>query len=178
MESRFKLFGHPVHPMLIVLPLGLLSVGLLFDLVYVINGDPLFAEIAFWNITVGILGGLAAAIFGFIDWLDLPKNTRAKSVGLLHGAGNLVIVVLFAISWLLRQNDHAYLPDLLPFLIGLGAVAMALATAWLGAELVYRMRVGVDADAGIDATSSLSRDGVISVNSRPRVTGGGPTSTR
>jgi uncharacterized membrane protein len=160
--------------MLIVLPLGLLSIGVLFDLVYVVTSDELFAEIAYWNITLGILGGLAAAVFGFIDWLDLPANTRAKRIGLIHGGGNLVIVVIFAISWILRQGDHSYLPNLVPFLLGLVAVVMALVTAWLGAELVYRMRVGVDADANVDATNSLSRNGVVHVGSRPRGTGATP----
>jgi len=177
METRFKLFGHPVHPMLIVLPLGLLSIGVLFDLVYVINGDPLFAELAFWNITVGILGGLAAAVFGLIDWLQIPTGTRAKSVGLWHGGGNVVIVLLFAVSWVMRLSDHDYLPNLLPFVLGLVGVGLALFTAWLGGELVYRLRVGVDSDANIDATNSLSREGVVSVG-RSRRGGTAGTSSR
>jgi len=166
-ESRLKLFGHPIHPMLVVLPLGLLSVGVLFDLVYVFSNDAQWAELAYWNITIGIVGGLAAALFGFIDWLAIPANTRAKSIGLIHGAGNVVIVLLFAISWLIRQNGHAYLPSLLPLVLGLVGVLMALVTAWLGGELVYRLRVGVDPDAGLDASSSLARDGLISVKADP-----------
>jgi uncharacterized membrane protein len=164
METRIKLFGHPVHPMLIVLPLGLFAIALVFDIVYLATGDATFAEVAFWNITAGIVGGLLAAVFGLIDWLAIPAGTRAKRLGLWHGGGNATIVVLFLISWLIRLPNHAYQPDIVPFLLALVAVAAALVTAWLGGELVYRLRVAVDDDAGLDATSSLARDGLVDVD--------------
>jgi len=157
-----KLFGHPIHPMLIVLPLGLFSIAVLFDVIYLATGTEEFADVAYWNITVGIIGGLLAAVFGFIDWLAIPKDTRAKRIGLWHGGGNFVIVLLFIANWLLRQPDYAYSPDLMPFILGLIGVALALVTAWLGGELVYRLRVAVDDDANLDASNSLSREGVAS----------------
>jgi len=156
MESRVKLLGHPVHPMLIVLPLGLLSMAVVFDIVYLVGGDETFASVAFWDITAGIIGGLAAAIFGFIDWLAIPNDTRAKKIGLWHGGGNLVIVLLFVVSWFLRLPDHSYAPNLLPFLLALIGAGLALGTAWLGGELVYRLRVAVDDGANLDAPSSLA----------------------
>src|SRR4051812_8271964 len=139
MESRVKLLGHPIHPMLIVLPLGLLAMAVVFDIVYLVGGDETFASVAFWDITAGIIGGLAAAIFGFIDWLAIPQGTRAKTIGLYHGAGNLAIVLLFIVSWFLRLPDSTYAPNAIPFVLGLVGVGMALGTAWLGGELVYRL---------------------------------------
>lgn len=159
MESKNKLLGHPVHPMLIVFPLGLLSTAVIFDLAYVVTGNEDLAVFSFWAIAAGIVGGLVAAIFGLWDWLGLPSGTRAKRVGLWHGAGNVVVVGLFAVSWFLRVDDAAYLPDLVPLLLGLAGAALALVTAWLGGELVYRLRVGVDEGAHLDASSSL-RQGV------------------
>ncbi|MFL5771254.1 MAG: DUF2231 domain-containing protein [Chloroflexota bacterium] len=156
MESHVKLLGHPIHPMLIVLPLGLLSTTVLFDVVYLVAGDETFAQVAFWTLTVGLIGGLLAAIFGLIDWMNIPDGTRAKTIGLYHGVGNLVIVLLFVGSWLFRLQDHAYSPDVLPFVLGLVGVGLALGTAWLGGELVYRLRVGVDDGANLDAPTSLS----------------------
>ncbi len=158
MESRIKLLGHPVHPMLIVLPLGLFSIAVLFDVVYLVTGDATFAEVAFWNISLGIVGGLLAAVFGAIDWLAIPGGTRAKRIGLWHGGGNVAIVALFLVSWVLRLPDHSYAPNIVPFVLGLVAVVAALVTAWLGGELVYRLRVAVDDDANLDAASSLHRD--------------------
>jgi uncharacterized membrane protein len=171
METRVKLFGHPVHPMLIVLPLGLLAVSLVFDIVYLVTGDRTFADVAFWDITLGVIGGLLAAVFGLIDWLALPSGTRAKTVGLWHGGGNVLIVVLFIASWFLRLSDHAYKPSLAPFILSLIGVLLALVTAWLGGELVYRLRVGVDDDAGLNAPNSIERSGPVKAQNLRR--GGG-----
>jgi uncharacterized membrane protein len=173
MESRLKLLGHPIHPILVVLPLGLFSIAMLFDVVYLLTGSEVFAEVAYWNITVGIIGGLLAAVFGLLDWWAIPNGTRAKRIGLWHGVGNVVIVLLFVVSWLLRQADPVYAPDILPFLFGLVGVLIALVTAWLGGELVYRLRVGIDDGAGLNASSSLTRDGIISTNDPAGTAGAG-----
>jgi uncharacterized membrane protein len=164
METKFKLFGHPVHPMLIVFPLGLLSSAVVFDLLYLATGNEDLAIFSFWAIAAGVIGGLAAAVFGAWDYLAIPAGTRAKRIGLVHGGGNVVVTALFAISWLMRREDPAYLPDnILPLVVGLLGAGLALFTAWLGGELVYRLRVAVDDDAGLDASSSLSASGVADV---------------
>jgi uncharacterized membrane protein len=164
MESRIKLVGHPVHPMLIVYPLGLLSSAVVFDVLYLATANPDLATFSFWALAAGLVGGLAAAIFGLIDWLAIPKGTRAKRIGAFHGGGNLVVVLLFALSFLMRVDRADYLPDILPFLIALVGAGIALVTAWLGGELVYRLRVAVDDEAGLDASNSLAREGVVDVN--------------
>ena len=164
METKFKLFGHPVHPMLIVFPLGLLSTAVIFDLLYLATGNEDLAIFSFWAIAAGVIGGLAAAVFGAWDYLAIPEGTRAKRIGLVHGGGNVVVTALFVISWLMRREDPAYLPDnILPLIVGLLGAGLALFTAWLGGELVYRLRVAVDDDAGLDASSSLSASGVADV---------------
>lgn len=167
METRFKLLGHPVHPMLIVFPLGLLSTAVIFDILYLVSGNEDLAIFSFWAIAAGIVGGLAAAIFGAIDWLGLPRDTRARAIGLTHGLGNVLIVGLFVASWLLRLEDPAFAPNVLPFILGLVGAGLALFTAWLGGELVYRLRVGVDDDAQLNASNSLRRSGVAEVESSP-----------
>jgi uncharacterized membrane protein len=159
MESRAKLLGHPIHPMLVMFPFALLSVAVLFDALYLATGTDGFARFAFWSITVGLVGGLAAALFGLIDWLAIRPGTRARRVGAWHGLGNLGVVLLFAVSWLLRLGDLEYAPGILPFVLGLVGGGIALVTAWLGGELVYRLRIGVDDLASADAPSSLARGG-------------------
>ncbi len=156
MESKIKLVGHPIHPMLIVFPLGLLSIAVLFDVARMLTGNEVFATVAFWNIAAGLVGGFADAIFGFLDWLNIPAGTRARQIGLLHGGGNVVVVTLFALSWLLRLGEPNYVPGALAFALGIVAVLLALVTAWLGGELVGRLGVGVDEGANLNASSSLS----------------------
>jgi len=156
MESKAKLAGHPIHQMLIVFPLGLLVMALVFDILYFITGNSGFATAAFWDIPAGIIGGLIAAVFGFIDWLAIPAGTRAKRIGLLHGSGNVVVVVLFAISWLLRWGAPDGAPGLAAFVPALIAVGLGAITGWLGGELVDRLGVGVSPGANLDAPSSLT----------------------
>src|SRR3954451_9233210 len=88
MESRAKVAGHPLHQMLIVFPLGLLGTAVVFDLIHLGTGNPRMAEVAFWMIAAGLVGGLLAAPPGLIDWLAIPSGTRAKAVGLWHAVGN------------------------------------------------------------------------------------------
>jgi uncharacterized membrane protein len=81
-------------------------------------------------IAAGIIGALAAAIFGLIDWLAIPSGTRAKAVGQWHGLGNLVIVGLFVVSWLLRANAHAD-PGALAYVFSFVGAGLALVFPWI-----------------------------------------------
>ncbi|TMQ18589.1 MAG: DUF2231 domain-containing protein [Deltaproteobacteria bacterium] len=155
MNSKAKLFGHPIHQMLIVFPLGLLATSLVFDIVYQATGNGRWADIAYVMIAAGIIGGLVSAVFGLIDWLAIPAGTRAKRIGALHGIGNVVVVGLFAISWALRYHNPV-VPGIAPFILSILGVLLALVTGWLGGELVDRLAIGVDDGAHVNAPSSLS----------------------
>ena len=156
MESRAKLAGHAVHPMLITLPLGLLGTAVVFDIIRAFTDEADLAVASFYMLAAGIIGGLLAAVFGLVDWLAIPAGTRAKRVGLWHGVGNVVVVALFALSWLLRRGEDDYAPSGLVLWLEIIAVVLALVPAWLGGELVERLGVGVDEGANLDASSSLS----------------------
>jgi len=151
-----KLFGHPIHPMLVVFPLGLFATAAVFDILYLSVGNLAFTTVSFYMIAAGVIGGLLAAIFGFIDWLGLKGNSRAKNLGIWHGLGNFTIVVLFATSWLLRRGNVDFVPDSLALLLSFAGVGLALITGWIGGELVYRLGVQVDPHANVNAPSSLS----------------------
>jgi uncharacterized membrane protein len=159
MESKAKALGHPIHQMLIPFPFGLLATAVIFDIVYLIWGNPTMVTVSYWMIVAGIIGAIAAAPFGLIDYLAIPKGTRAKSVGLLHGLGNVVVLVLFLASWWFRYNNPGippYVPSTLALILSFVGFALAGGTGWLGGELVDRLSVGVDDGANLDAPSSLS----------------------
>jgi uncharacterized membrane protein len=158
MESRAKLFGHPIHQMLIVFPLGLLATALLFDIGFLATSDGYWSEIAYWMIAAGLAGGLVAAPFGLIDWLAIPAGTRAKRVGALHGLGNVAVLALYGGSWLMRM-DLPSSPEAAALLLAFSGGALALFTGWLGGELVNRLGVGVSAGANVNAPSSLRASG-------------------
>ena len=155
MESKAKLLGHPIHPMLIVFPLGLLATAVAFDIVGLAKSDSSWFGISYWMIAAGIIGGLLAAVFGLIDWWAIPSGTRAKNIGLMHGGVNVLVVLLFIGSWLLRSSVPQS-PSSTALALSFIALALALVGGWLGGELVDRLGVGVDNGAHLDAPSSLS----------------------
>lgn len=157
MESRAKILGHAGHAILIVFPLGLLSTAVIFDVIYLFTDNPNLSLVSFWMIIAGIVGGVLAAIFGWIDWFAIPQGTRAKKIGLIHGAGNVAVMGLFAISWFIRLNADTPEPSTTALLFSFLGAGLALFTAWLGGELVERLGVGVDRGAHLNAPSSLSK---------------------
>jgi len=160
MESKAKILGHPIHQMLIPFPFGLLGTAVIFDIFYLLWGNPTMVTVSYWMIIAGVIGGLVAAPFGLIDFLAIPGGTRAKSVGLIHGLGNVVVLLLFAGSCWLRYADFGSIPPYRPTPIALvlsfAGFAFAGITGWLGGELVDRHAVGVDNGAHLDAPNSLS----------------------
>ena len=156
MESRAKFLGHPIHQQLIVFPLGLLGMAVIFDLISFWTDNPLWTQAAFYMIGAGIVTGLLAAVFGLADWLAIPRNTRAKRIGAVHGIGNVIVVLLFAVSFYFRWQDTAGVPVPLGYACSFIGFGIALFTGWLGGELVNRLGVGVDEGAHVNAPSSLS----------------------
>ena len=159
MESKAKALGHPIHQMLVPFPFGLLATSVIFDIIYLFTENPTMATVSYWMMIAGIIGGLIAAPFGLIDWIAIPSGTRAKSVGALHGVGNVIVLILFFGSWFLRMTDpnpSDVIPSTLALILSFVGFGLAAMTGWLGGELVDRLRVGVDDGAHLDAPNSLS----------------------
>ena len=110
-------------------------------------------------LAIPFINGLAAAVFGFLDWRGIPSGTRASRVGLWHGLGNVVVVGLFALSWLLRDGP-IQAPEGTALILSFLGTGLLSITGWLGGELVVRLGVGVDEGAHADAPSSLSSESV------------------
>ena len=167
MRSRATLFGHAIHPMLIVFPVGLLTTSVIFDVIQIVTDNPQWGHVSFWMISAGLIGGVAAALFGVIDWMGIPKGTRAKRIGLIHGFGNAFVLLLFGMSWSSRLLDPSA-PS--PIAIGLGVVGIFLigVTGWLGGELIARLGVSVDEGAHVNAPSSLSGQPASAVDATAR----------
>lgn len=157
MESRAKILGHAIHPIMIVFPLGLLSTGVIFDILFLITGTAALANAAYWMMVSGIIGGVLAALFGFIDWTAIPNGTRAKYVGLIHGGLNAGVLAIFAIIVYLRTGSPEQ-ENLLATALGVFGFLLALAGGWFGGELVERLGVGVHPGAHLNAPNSLTED--------------------
>lgn len=164
MESKAKALGHPIHQMLVPFPFGLLATAAVFDVIYLIWGNTTMITVSYWMIAAGIIGAVIAAPFGLIDYLAIPSGTRAKSIGLIHGLGNVLVLLLFAGSWWLRYSSSEsapsgiHVPSIAALVLSFAGFALAGVTGWLGGELVDRLGVGVDDGANLNAPSSLESD--------------------
>lgn len=164
MESKANLMGHPIHPILIPFPLGLLTTSVVFDIVHLITGSGRWSEVSFWMIVAGVIGGLVAAAFGLIDWLAIPSGTRAKTVRLWHGASNVLMVALFIVSWLLRAGAPGD-PGTVAIILSFVGVGLASLGGFLGGEPVVRM--GVGAAEGANLNTQARSPGVVPAEVRP-----------
>jgi uncharacterized membrane protein len=156
MQSRAKAMGHQIHPMLVVFPLGLLATAVIFDILYLITDRTGFQIASAYTIAAGVIGGVVAGLFGAADLAAVPSGTRAKRVGVVHGVGNVLVLALFAVSWVLRARAIAWHPSTAALVFSFAGIVVAGFTSWLGGELVERLGVGVDNDANVNAPSSLS----------------------
>ena len=165
MEGKARILGHSIHPILIVFPLGLLGTGMIFDIIYMASGNAAFATATYWMLIAGLIGGLVAAPFGLIDWMAIPSDTRAKSVGLTHAIVNVVALLLFATSWYMRSDTPTH-PSTAASVVGIVGLAFALVGGWLGGELVERLGIGVHSGANPNAPSSLETASVQGTHAR------------
>jgi uncharacterized membrane protein len=163
MESKARAFGHSIHPMLITFPLGLLGMAVIFDIIYLVTGTTGWTVVSFWMIAAGVISGLIAAVPGLIDLVTVvPSGSRAATIGLYHGIGNVIVVVLFAASWMFRKSagdgfNMAGVPSTIALICSFAGLLLALVTGWLGGELVERLGIAVHEGANPDAPSSLSK---------------------
>lgn len=149
MRSKAKIGGHPIHPMLITVPIGLFIGTLVADVLYQTSGNVFWYDVAWWTMAGGILGALLAAVPGMIDYFGVARHTRARATATAHMVINLTVVALYAISLYLR-NDHGALdgaPWAWAFGLDVVSIAMLSASGWLGGELVYRFGIGMEREA-------------------------------
>lgn len=146
-RSTAAIGGHPIHPMLVPFPIAFLVGTLVTDLAFWGTSDPFWARASAWLVGAGVVMGLLAAVFGFIDFVTIERARRG-STGWVHALGNLLAVGLSFVSLLLRIGDAK--AGILPGGLVLSAIVVAilLVTGWMGGELAYRFKIGVIEDGG------------------------------
>jgi len=145
-----RVAGHPIHPMLVPIPVGLFIFALVADIaIHAGWAASAWPAVAFYCIGGGILGALVAAVFGFLDYVTITE-VRTKRLATAHMLVNLTVVGLFVVNFLLRWNTQGGGGNVTFGLTVLG-ILLLLVSGWLGGELVYVRRVAVaptDAEAG------------------------------
>jgi len=147
MRTPASVARHPIHPMLVPLPIGLWIFSFVCDLVFAFgSGAPVWKTVALYTMVGGIVGALLAALPGLIDLLSLPPGLRTTAI--IHMSINLTIVVLFVINaWLRIRAGDAGNTATGPVWLSLIAILMLAVSGWLGGKLVYESGVAVDTES-------------------------------
>lgn len=144
MLSKAHLRSHPIHPMLVSLPIGLWVGGSFFDLLAMLGAEPRLAWAGYYCILGGCVTAALAAIPGVIDLFGtVPPRSSARTRGYLHGCLNVFALVLFSIAAWHQGGPWQNVDTLVMSLCGVGVVSI-LGSGWLGGTLVYRNQIGVD----------------------------------
>lgn len=137
-------YGHPFHPMLVPIPIGAWTALLILDIASrnAENGTG-YTDAATVVLGVGLAGAILAAIFGFMDYSQIQRGTRAARTAATHMVGNLLAIGLFGASFLARLGsdfDRVPMGLVLVTVAGLGILAF---TGMLGGHLSYKYGVRV-----------------------------------
>jgi uncharacterized membrane protein len=146
MYSKVKIAGHPIHPMLVAFPVAFYTATLICYIVYSSNKDPFWFKVALTANIAGAVMAAVAALPGFIDWLNIPRDSRAKKTGLFHMMCNVLALVCFGATAFLQCPKWNDTNPELGIAIPLTAVGfvLTLAAGFLGWTLVQKHHVGVD----------------------------------
>jgi uncharacterized membrane protein len=161
MKSKAAIGTHPIHPMLVPLPIGAFFLALVGDIVHLSGRDPFWYRFAFVCIGVGVVTALLAAIFGAIEYFGVRMSAAGARIATWHAILNVTVVLLYAISWWLRRNDAALGNDRFTAAFGLAVVGFVLlgVSGWLGGNLSYHHKVGVVEKKDPEATEIGMREG-------------------
>lgn len=142
MKTPASIAKHPIHPMLVPIPIGLWIFSFVCDLLFVFgSGASLWFTLGYWTMIGGVVGALIAAIPGVIDMLSLRGGV--KKLALVHMALNITAVLIYAVNIGMRISGTAVAG--LPLAFSIAGVILLGISGWLGGHMVYVHRVAVDA---------------------------------
>jgi len=150
--------GHPLHPQLVALPLGLFPFSLAMDVMHYATGDDSYADAAYYSMAGGCIGAMAAGAAGAADYASIPNETHSKKTANVHAALNLGLMGLYGLNLFLRRGKTPPTSPLAMLLSGVGCAGL-IAAAWYGGELVYELGMRVKPMMEGDDTPELKIPG-------------------
>jgi len=142
-------YGHPFHPILVTIPLGAWVCSLVFDIAALIGAHSTEAHFAaLWLIALGVLGAVAAASIGFLDFLAIPPQTPARRTAVIHATLNLTVTGAYAVNffWRYTGGDPGRPVGWGPVVLSVVSLIGLTASGYLGGKLAYRYGVRVAAE--------------------------------
>ena len=141
-----KWLGHPLHPILVHVPMAMWPGALIFDLLskWQIGGNAM-VRLSFCAIVFGLLASLLAVPAGVVDWSGIKKEKPAWKIGLYHMILNLLVGLLFAINLGLRVQTFREASTVAgaPLLLSILGTALLIGSAYLGGMMTYTYGISV-----------------------------------
>lgn len=143
MRSKARVGGHPLHPMLVIIPAGGFVITMIFDLMFLATDAMVWWIATIPLIAVSVIGGLLAAIPGVIDLFAVARKQGAFRIGVIHGILNVAVTGLFAANFFLRSGAYMN-PDRVtaPIFLSFVGVALLGISGFLGWRMVQTYHVG------------------------------------
>jgi uncharacterized membrane protein len=141
MQGKATIAGHPLHPILVTVPIGCFVAAVTADIISIWAGPVFWAQMSTWLLLFGIVGSLVAAFFGFIDYLSAPMTAVAKNLAAWHMTLNVAAIVVLGWACAIRFQGHSSVAGYA--LTGFGIVVLGIA-GYLGGEVAHRHLVGSD----------------------------------
>lgn len=142
LHSTALIARHPIHPMLVPIPITCFIGALLTDIAYYATAEMMWADFSSWLLIAGLIGGVLAGLAGLTDFLG-NRLIRSQAPAWPHLLGNLLVLLLSFFNLLIHTRDGW--TSVVPTGIVLSIVVVLILpiTGWLGWALVYRHGVGV-----------------------------------
>lgn len=143
MRSKIHLKGHPLHPILVALPIAFFIGTLVFDALGYFKTNEYFYIVAYYMEIAGIVSAVLAAVPGIVDYASVvPPNSSAKKRATKHGILNVLMLLIFGFAWFYRRNE-GYDHVIVLVTETVGVILLSL-SGWLGGTLVHRNQIGID----------------------------------
>src|SRR2546428_1358290 len=141
-----KWLGHPLHPILVHVPMAMWPGALIFDLLskWQIGGNAM-VRLSFYAIVFGLAASLLAVPTGVVDWSGIKKEKPAWKIGLYHMILNLLVALLFAINLGLRVSTFREATKVAsaPLLLSAVGTLLLISSAYLGGMIPYTYGISV-----------------------------------
>lgn len=144
MKTKARILDHPIHPMLVSLPIASVLGALISDIITKSGFFPGWYFIGYILTFTAWATGLLAAIPGLIDYFTIPAKTRAKRDATAHMLLNLSVVSLFFISWMVKRSAGGPQATTSSMVLEILATCLLVVSGWLGWTLVSKHRIGID----------------------------------
>lgn len=142
LRATAQIARHPIHPMLVPIPIVCFIGALLTDITYYVTAEMMWADFSAWLLVVGLIGGVLAAIAGLTDFLG-NRLIRNQAPAWPHLLGNALVLVLSFFNALIHTRDAWTSVVPTGLVLSIVVVLILPITGWLGWALVYRDGVGV-----------------------------------